>query len=248
MTTLLLDIGNSRCKWGLWEQGRITETGALAHEIVDDPVRWAFARGVERAIACNVAGEGLGIRVGKAIRETADVGLELAVTAAEHAGVRCGYAQPDRLGVDRWMAVLAASRETTTPCLVVDAGTAMTIDALASPEQHLGGYIIPGLAMMQRALTRRTANIRVDESTPPAEQFGDSTSEAVRNGALTALIGSIERAAMQLARDTDLQVGPMTILFTGGDGLLLAQKLSRESSYRANLVLDGLAIYAELAE
>lgn len=256
MSALLLDIGNSRCKWGLWQQGQITDSGALAHEIADDPTRWTFAQGIERAVACNVAGEGAGIRVGTALREAVGPVLEFAVTNSEQAGVRCGYDNPSRLGIDRWMAVLAASRQSPRPCIVVDAGTAMTIDALDGERCHLGGYIIPGLQMMQRALTSRTANIRIDADTPPAERFGNGTSEAVRNGALTALTGSIQRAVEQLSRETQTPASALAVLFTGGDGQMLmdamtvasSASLSHESAYRANLVLEGLAIYAELAE
>lgn len=248
MSTLLLDIGNSRCKWGLWRDGAIAQTGALAHEISDDPAQWHFASGVERALACNVGGDEQATRIEFALRQVADVELELATVEAGRAGVRCGYGDPSRLGVDRWMAVLAASRLGPRPMLVVDVGTAMTIDALDADGEHLGGYIIPGLQLMQRALTRRTADIRVDAPEAPSESPGRSTSEAVRNGALTSLAGAVGRAANALAASDREGLDDAQFVFTGGDGTLLAETLGMASQYRANLVLEGLAIYAGLAE
>ena len=148
--------------------------------------------------------------------------LQVAATSHESAGVRCASPDPSRLGVDRWMAVLAASRLRPKPVLVVDAGTALTIDAVDSDGHHAGGFIIPGIDMMQLALTTRTAQIRIDAPDEINEAFGTSTSEAVRNGALLAAAGACERAAKWLAILTDSDADAMTMAFTGGNGLMLA--------------------------
>lgn len=245
MTTLLLDIGNSRCKWGLWEGG-LAKTGALAHEILDDPSRWGFAKGVDRAIACNVAGAELALAVESVLQKVTDVELELVRTSAEHAGVTCAYDDPSRLGVDRWMAVLAVSRRMPQPAMVVDAGTAMTVDAVANGARHLGGYIVPGFRLMQTTLMSGTADILVDVPEAPSTAFGDSTSNAVRNGALAAMQGIIARGLHELEVATGEVVDLRHCWFTGGDGALLAEVLAVPDQFDPSMVLEGLAIHAEL--
>ncbi|MEL6215285.1 MAG: type III pantothenate kinase [Pseudomonadota bacterium] len=248
MSTLLLDIGNSRCKWGLWSEGAITRSGALAHEIVDDPARWKFASGVTRAIACNVAGPDAAIAIESVLQKVTNVQIELVRTSASHAGVSCAYPEPSRLGVDRWMAVLAVSRRQPQPAIVVDAGTAMTVDAIADGSRHLGGYIVPGFRLMQNTLMSGTADILVDAPEPPDTEFGESTSAAVRNGALAALQGTILRSITELASVTDASVSEQNVWFTGGDGALLAEAFEVPDQFEANLVLEGLAIHAGLMQ
>lgn len=245
MTTVLLDVGNSRCKWGLWQDGKIDRTGVMDNEDLDDRRHWRFAEAADHAVACSVAGDATTLALVDAL-STENIDVTLAKTTGEHAGVRCAYRDPTRLGVDRWMAVLAGSRLPQLPALVVDAGTALTIDAVDAEGNHAGGYIIPGIGLMQSALTSRTANIRVDAPEAIEEVFGASTSEAVRNGALVAASGAVMRSAAQLADMVGVDVGEIQFAFTGGDGELLAKAVNRECDFHANFVLEGLAIYAGL--
>lgn len=245
MTTLLLDVGNSRCKWGLWSSGVLGATGHVDNNALAAAESWHFTTDIEQAFVCNVAGDARGEALRQGLLATG-VDATFARVSRECAGVRCAYRDPNRLGVDRWMAVLAASRLPKLPALAIDAGTALTIDALGSDGQHLGGYIIPGLSMMQSALTSRTANIRVDEPQPIDETFGQSTSEAVRHGALVALAGAVSRAAEKLAAAEALECDALQFAFTGGDGRVLAETLDKPGDFHANFVLHGLAIYAGL--
>ena len=245
MSTLLFDIGNTRCKWAVWDEG-IRATGVIDNDEMRDAGQWVFADGADTAFACSVATPGR-IETVRDILAREDIDLHVATTEHERAGVRCAYPDPTRLGVDRWMAVLAASRLRPKPVLVVDAGTALTIDAVDSDGQHAGGFIIPGIDMMQTALTTRTAQIRIDAPEEINEAFGTSTSEAVRNGALLAAAGACERAAKWLAILTDSDADAMTMAFTGGNGRMLAESLDRAADFHASFVLEGLAIYAGLA-
>ncbi|MEL7297216.1 MAG: type III pantothenate kinase [Pseudomonadota bacterium] len=246
MSTLLLDIGNTRCKWGLWADGTLTGEGAIDNDDIGKANVWTFALDADQAFACSVA-SAQRTKTLQDVLEPLGVELTLAQTTAEHAGVRCAYTDPSRLGVDRWMAVLAGSRLPRRPALIVDAGTALTIDAVDNDGNHAGGFIIPGIQMMQSALTTRTANIRIDEPEAINESFGTSTSEAVRNGALVAAAGAVDRAANWLAMLCDTDPDALAFAFTGGNGELLADTLNRAADFHANFVLDGLAIYAGLA-
>lgn len=245
--TLLLDVGNSRIKWGIWQGDGLRLAGVIEHADAAAQDTWAFAAEAERAIVSNVAGPA---RAEQLREQLAAFGieLELASTSAEHAGVRCGYYEPERLGVDRWMAVLAASRRGHGARLVIDAGTALTMDMLDINHQHLGGYIIPGLFMMESTLQGATSDIRVDQPHAAGEAFGRSTSDAVRNGAMVAVLGAIARAAEHLESACDCRISRSNYLFTGGDGEQIAEALAMPSQYRSHLVLEGIAVYAGLRE
>ncbi len=108
-----------------------------------------------------------------------------------HAGVTIRYSDPSRLGVDRWLAMLAAHAASTKACLVVDCGTALTIDKLTASGEHCGGYIIPGLALMRRSLEENT-RIRLNkEFEAGGVALGHSTDEAVYHGSLAAAVALI---------------------------------------------------------
>lgn len=241
---LLLDIGNTRCKWGVWRDGQITDTGALLHADMDDIQAWQFVRGCQRAVVCNVAGNDVLNLVVRQLNDVIGVKPDVARVTHEHAGVSCAYDNPRRLGVDRWMAALYASRCGVGPVTVVDAGTAMTIDVVAD-HKHLGGLIIPGLALMERSLMQRTADIDVDAPERAAVALGTTTSDAVRNGALVALAGAVQRA---LPIAGELADAAQQVIVTGGDGETLAAALTFDAVFEAHVVLKGLAIYAGLHE
>ncbi|MEL7024139.1 MAG: type III pantothenate kinase [Pseudomonadota bacterium] len=246
MTALLLDIGNSRCKWGLWRDGAITDSGALSHEELATEASWQFAKDADRVIACNVAGAGVAERVRTALESTGLSDIEFVKTTAEHVGVHCAYDDPTRLGVDRWVAAIAVSRCDPQPAMVVDAGTAMTVDSVVDGTQHLGGYIVPGFRLMQKTLMSGTADIVVDDPQAPSTAFGDTTSDAVRNGALAALEGTVVRALRELETVTGVAVDLSHCWFSGGDGEMLAAALGAPEQFDPHLVLKGLAIHAEL--
>ncbi len=158
------------------------------------------------------------------------------------AGVSNAYEEPGRLGVDRWLAVIAAFHCHPEGALVVDAGTALTIDLVDARGQHLGGYILPGLNLMQQSLRQDTARIRYNEASAPALEPGRSTAEAVANGAALAAAASVAAARAQ-ARE---RLGHSSAaLLTGGDAPLLMRLLDEKAEgfeYSPDLVLDGLVL------
>ena len=166
-----------------------------------------------------------------------------------HQNVINAYKEPQSLGVDRWFAILAAHKliqnTEAIAALVVDAGTAMTIDAVLLDGTHLGGNIIAGLELQQTILLSGTSEI--DASHGEESVWGIATASAVANGASFALLGAISMAAEQLQRQ--IGEGRMHILLTGGDAETLEPYfIGREDitfSVHSNLVLDGLEVYLE---
>jgi type III pantothenate kinase len=150
--------------------------------------------------------------------------------------VRNCYTQPLSLGTDRWASLIAAWALQKRACLVVGSGTATTIDALSDRGEFLGGLILPGIALMQRALAGATAQLQVAGGEYPA--FPQNTADAMSRGALLATCGAI---GLQYAR---LAASDAQVLLCGGAAPLLAEHLNLPLQVQDNLVLQGLLIIA----
>ena len=232
---LAVDAGNTRIKWGLHDGARWVEQGVVPtaqserlHESLPTGVP------VDRAVIANVAGE--------CVAEALTGALELrrlqpywVQSRAEQCGVRSSYADPTQLGADRWAALIGARHLFAGPCVVVNAGTTMTVDALSSDAIFLGGFIVSGYSMMREALARHTAQLELYEGT--FSFFPDNTADAIASGALNALAGSVDRMYRYL-----LETGeddPLVVL-SGGNAALLSTRLEGAPQLVDNLVLEGL--------
>lgn len=236
---LVIDAGNTRIKWGVhdgsaWVATGAVETGASARLAQ----AWAAAPQAAKAIASNVAGEG----VRDALEEAcASRGMALQVIAsqANQLGVVNGYRDTGQLGSDRWAALIAAHRLEPGNKLVVNVGTALTIDALAGDGRFLGGLIVPGPALMRRSLDRGTAGLRLTEGR--FDEFPRSTPDAITSGAIQAGAGAIAQLRDAMAREG---LAPGRAILSGGAAGELAPHLPIDCSIHENLVLDGLALIA----
>lgn len=235
----LFDLGNTRLKWAVLDAGRIVDRGALAHAAADferslDACLDALPR-PSRALLASVAGEDLAARVA-AIAARGGVVCERVKTRAEAAGVRIAYAEPARLGVDRFLALLGAHRRGDGPWLVAGVGTALTIDLLATDGHHLGGMIAPSPTLMRDALARRAPQLDVAEG--ERRDFATDTADALVTGCDVAAVGMITLAhAMAMRR-----IGqPPRLLLCGGGAPDLLPALPLPHEWAPDLVLDGLA-------
>ena len=155
------------------------------------------------------------------------------------------YVEPQRLGSDRWAALIGAHAAVSGPLCVVDCGSAVTLDALDVKGQHLGGLIIPGLDMMRGALINNTSGIHeqaLARGEGEVSVLARDTQGAVTGGVLYTLIAVIDRVTADLA--ADLQ-SPLTRVITGGDAERLLPLLAGPYRHEPELVLQGLAIVAE---
>ena len=233
---LAIDSGNTRIKWAVNEGGTWVDAGALA---TADSGRigeaWAALAPFDRAIACNVAGPQVGRRLDLAC---AARGATLAIAEAQAAqlGVVNGYREPAQLGADRWAALVAAHALGEGAKLVVNAGTALTIDALAADGRFEGGLIVPGPALMRSALATGTA--RLPHAAGAFREFPDTTDDAIASGALQACVGAIVRMRHAM---TESGMVPEHVVLSGGAARELAPLLPMPFAIHENLVLDGLA-------
>ncbi len=233
---LLLDIGNSRTKWAVLGSRGLGASGARGHgggiEILpaDVPIN------PDHVYAANVAGPRMVDALRAAVRSRWGCPLTFARTAATLGKVRNGYAEHQQLGVDRWLAILAAYDRQQGATCVVDAGTATTVDLVQADGRHLGGFILPGVDLMAQSLLDATGDLARLTDLPAGAaslQPGTGTGAAIRDGAWLATLGLVERARAMLPRGAGVEV-------TGGQGATLAHFLGVEC--RELLVLEGLAL------
>src|SRR5262245_2832830 len=199
--------------------GVLGESASSAHRYlvlaeVLQPIAALGAR-PERVVVSNVGGAALGDALTQLAWERFGVRAEFAAVRHNAFGLRIAYAHPERLGVDRWLGMIAARARHAGALLIVGAGTAMTIDAVDVSGAHLGGLIVPGLATMKTSLLTATAGIRdAGDTAGVPELFSSDTGTAVNGGVTHALAALVERAADELARRADAE--PQLVL-TGGD-------------------------------
>lgn len=248
----LVDVGNTRLKWALAAGDRLSAVGGVAHvddaDAAIDALVDALPPGVQRAIVANVAGARIEARLAAVLRERRAVRAEFVMPQAEGYGIRCAYASPERLGVDRWVAMIAARRSVPGDFCVIQAGTAVTFDAVDAQGRHLGGLIFAGPRLIADSLQRRTGGIgptaTAIERPVGLDLLGRSTEAAVANGAMLSIAAALDHAIEVIASTGR---SPTTLL-TGGDAAVLRPWLASEVRTSADLVLAGLAYIAQQGE
>jgi type III pantothenate kinase len=241
----LLDLGNSRLKVAPWRPGQtLGEVQAWAHGAADfapSLQRWlADVHDGDRCWLASVAGSELTAAVAEALASHGNPATR-ARSRPECAGVRIAYAEPSRLGVDRFLGLLAAHRRGAEAWLVVSAGSALTVDLIDGSGQHRGGVIAPSPEHMRAALAQRFPALAFAGG--EAMDFAADTADALAGGSLGAALGLVERCHRQAER---LLGRPPKVLISGGGGLRLAESLEVSSAVESApyLVLEGLAVYA----
>ena len=247
MSALLMDVGNSRIKWGVLDDGGdVRRTGHISQERIREHglqvLTTKLPRRVDEVFVSNVAGTTFGTRLSGVVGAHCGCDVHFARTERRGWGVTNSYTQPRRMGVDRWVAMVGAWAEVGAACLVVDAGTAVTIDAIDDEGNHLGGQILAGVATMAAALASSTSDIpdvRPAKGRAAADlgMFARNTAAAVREGAQNAVAGAVDRAIGTLQSNA---YDPVVVL-TGGDASRILNALCETPLHRPHLVLQGLA-------
>jgi len=229
---LLLDCGNSRTKWALAKKHVLVDSGVAEGAVIPASLK---VQPLESILLASVRQDAVYTGLLASARQLAPV--KVLRTPAEHNGLHCAYAEPARLGVDRWLAMLGAWSQQGQGFTLVDAGTAVTIDLVSDTGHHLGGAILPGDQFMVESLVSRTSGIRPrpDDAAPlyPARDTG----AAVRAGARMAALGAVKEA-LQAASALN-ETGPL--LLTGGAADWLATALADYHPQLSHqLVFEGM--------
>jgi type III pantothenate kinase len=229
---ICLDSGNTRIKWGVHDGEAWIAQGALLHaDVVSLGGQLAPWPRVERVMLANVAGpEALG-RIARQLSPWLDVLVE-AKSSSHACGITNLYNNPERLGVDRWCALIGARALVPGAVVVVMAGTATTIDTLDSEGRFLGGAILPGIGLMQGALAQGTAELPFANGRYAS--YPRCTDDAIVSGAIEAQAGAIERAWQRIAGHDG------SCLLSGGWAESIFPHLVIPCSLTHNLPLEGL--------
>lgn len=233
---LLIDSGNTRLKWGWADNHHISTTGALFNSGVSFTVLveiWQTSS-VPRlvVISCVNTPQMVGLIESVVNFLWPQCSVHVARSMAFQCGVRNAYPQPEKLGVDRWLSLIAVYLFYDRAACIVDCGTAITVDLIDAYGHHQGGMISPGLTLMKQSLSRGTHRLPLDEQVHCVGLASD-TEAAIYNGTLLAACGLIEHV---FARQTD----PVQLVLTGGDAKLIATQLACPAIMDDTLVLRGL--------
>jgi type III pantothenate kinase len=245
MIMLLFDAGNSRCKWAWTEQGIWLRQGVLGNteQAPWQELKDTFARleAPHKILVSNVAGAAMAQR----LRELCAVWpchVEFIRAQAQQCGVRNSYRQAALLGSDRWAALVAAWQRAQGACLVVNCGTATTVDALSGTGEFLGGLILPGIELMQRSLSDNTAQLGGEISAGNGEvrDFPRNTADAMMSGAMRATTGAIQQQYNRMAG-----AHGVSCFLSGGAANSILPHLGLPAEQVDNLVLHGLQIIGQ---
>jgi type III pantothenate kinase len=247
MTTLLVDIGNTRVKWALLRGARLGRMHAMAHGGTGVTLRKlvrAAPVDLRRIVAVNVAGASFERALTAAARARFAVTPEYIRSTREVCGVRNAYRDTWRLGADRWVSVIGAHHLLRgRPAVIVNVGTALTVDGV-SMGRHLGGAIAPGPATMIASLLAGTHGIRRRANGGRARArglFASDTASALEAGASFAAAAFVDRACREAA--ITMRARPM-LLLTGGAATGLRPYIKSGFRMVPDLVLRGLAALA----
>lgn len=242
MKQLLVDAGNTRVKTAVMtSDGHVEPLFNVAYsELANTP----FPEAVQQVWMGAVSNEVRMAKLGEWLSQSKAEAIEIHSEASAF-GITNAYAVPQNLGVDRWLALVGAFSEQQRATLIIDAGTAITADWLTQSGEHLGGWIVPGVDLMQQAVIERTPKVfRGQDSTwGKVNQLGVSTPEGLSNGCTNAMVGFIRQAIA--VTETELDWFDYRLIFSGGSTPLIPVDLRRRGELRSELVLHGLARYAE---
>lgn len=255
---LEVDMGNTRFKWRLKDNKKIIVSGSVDNKNICEEA------GFKEVFAS--IGKYRPIKIGVASVSNKNKGFfddwcqkKWSVTpdylkvSTNSLGVINGYSSVEQMGVDRWLAMLAAYSEVDGQCcLVVDCGSACTVDMILADGRHLGGYIVPGLQLMKNALFRDTHRVKLDEVSYDSDLSpGKTTQQAVSSGLWMMQLGLVN---LSLEKLLDEGATNLCVLFTGGNGERLLGLFSRQLlagshnevvsklEFKSDLVLDGISL------
>ncbi|PKI17732.1 pantothenate kinase [Colwellia sp. 12G3] len=241
---LLIDIGNSRTKYVQLIEGQLSATTQLNNNDFNVDYFTQHFTKASRVIVANVAKSTLTTELEHWCVAQKIIFKQVHSEQKKNSLISA-YQQPTTLGIDRWLALLGTI--TLYPkqnVLIIDAGTATTVDLLASNGQHQGGWILAGIKALFNSILSHSTLVHAESKTVAKVTFGTNTTDNVNNACWAATIGMIEQAIVQAQK----LAGVDRIILTGGDGkaltqLLLAQTTENSLSIESIQFIDNLVFY-----
>lgn len=237
---VLIDIGNTRIKWCVEENGVIKTEIPIAYKQIDSidvmQQRWVNLATPTILAISSVSATQITLKITQLAKLLwPKVKVIVAKSSATYHTLTNAYQQPEKLGIDRWLGLIALQHYYPGNNCLVSCGTAITLDWINDKGQHLGGLISPGLQLMKQSLQQGTQHLPLSNQSFQVA-LSDSTDSAIFTGTLLAAAGLVEKSINKFG---DCQ----TLVLTGGDADLIAKHLEIESIIEPDLVLKGLALF-----
>ena len=245
-----MDVGNTRAKWAKVDADDVMQEmqSCLTEEIANSTLKRSL-KGVKKILVANVAGEAVAQKLFDLLPQSAQI---VFVTPQSHSCSVINRYKSNSLGADRWAALIAAWHMHRQPTIVVNAGTAITIDALARDATNkggvfIGGTIMPGLQLMLDVLKDKTALLKTAQD-GMASTFPSNTEDAIQTGCLNAILGAIMLMMQHLEKHSAFLP---KLVVSGGDANRIAETLKNSLIIKLglkrviiaeNLVLQGLIL------
>lgn len=242
---LLVDIGNSRIKFIQQDNGSLSDYRVDVYDksrierSLD--TLWGELPAPEQIWIANVAGIEAAEQTRQWVAQRWHKEPIFAAVEKQLLGVTNAYQDINKLGIDRWLSLIATWHKYKSPACIVSCGTAVTIDGLDHQGIHLGGLIMPGITMMQQSLHINTSAIPPVDDTQATTNLAGNTEQAVVTGCALAVVTLIEHVLQDLRRAHN---GKLKCLITGGDSESVMNLLTEKFIHEPYLVLEGLALIA----
>lgn len=237
---LLIDIGNTRIKWCVDENGAISSEHPINYKQVDfvNDIQqsWVKISAPEVLAVSSVSTPQIKLKIIELAKQLwPKVKVISAKSSAIGFSVTNAYQQPLTLGVDRWLGLIALQHYYPGNSCLIDCGTATTIDCINDKGLHLGGLICPGIQLMKQSLSQGTEDLSLTHEQYPIG-LADCTEAAIYTGALFATVGLIEKTLKQFCHC-------QTQVLTGGNAELVAEYLEKKSIIEPDIILKGLSLF-----
>jgi type III pantothenate kinase len=245
MIKLFLDIGNSYVKWATVIDGNYEVHESIQiNTLLDEGIDYLCKYGKPDEVYISTVADAAKVDALKLFIQNMWHVFPIQLNAQQHCcGLTSGYDDFTQLGVDRWFALQGAIGIYSVPTIVIDAGTALTIDAVIDG-QHQGGFIVPGVHTMRKSLAANTADLSEIDELIVQEQSNDSSQLLATNTSSAILAGTLYMAGAfinQVVNDLNSKVQTrFKVIMTGGESAQLCSLLDFEYDYIPDLVLQGM--------
>jgi type III pantothenate kinase len=241
MSLLVIDLGNTRLKWGWQDTAGLLVGEPVVHRDTDlgELLKgtWTFPVAPARVLMTNVANAALADQLTQWLKKQWNISPELIGSSAQLGEVKNSYSNPEQLGSDRWVAMLEAWYMAQSTVCVIDCGTAVTIDVVDQSGQHLGGVIMPGFEAMLTALTSTTSLVLDKPQVPATFELAKNTQAAIATGTSQSIISLVNKTLEWLKQETGESA---ECFLTGGDSARLSSLLEHSHIVDNDLVIKGL--------
>ena len=245
---LLIDSGNTALKYASLKNGQISEMSRIMrpNDCISEPLECLLSTlegaHIKSVYISNVAGKAIEKQLTQWCQKTFQIAPHYAFVSKGFSGLVNAYSPVENLGIDRWLALIAATDCFQKPICVADIGTAVTIDSIDETNKYIGGVILPGLMVMRQSLQQNADAITTLQEQKIDSYFATNTQQGVHAGTVLAIAASVDKMIEKLQQQTNEAV---TCVLSGGDANQIKPFLSGSIQHVPDLVLKGLYLWGK---